>query len=76
MSKQPHNPQPVIDVYLDDTVLNTTFEFPAGLQAAEPLFENREPIDVKPGATAFSDCFEPFDVHVYRIAVGEDSGND
>ena len=60
----------LLTVNLDDAVLFTTFEFPGGLGSAAPLFENREPFEVEPGATTFKDRFEPFDVHAYRIEPG------
>ena len=60
----------LLTVNLDDAVLFTTFEFPGGLGSAAPLFENRKPFEIEPGATSFKDRFEPFDVHVYRIKPG------
>lgn len=57
----------LLTVNLDDAVLFTTFEFPEGLKAAAPLFENRKACEIKPNGASFTDRFEPFDVHVYRI---------
>ncbi len=57
----------LLTVNLDDAVLFATFEFPGGLKAVAPRFENRKPYTIKPGQTRFEDRFEPFEVHVYRI---------
>jgi len=57
----------LLTVNLDDAVLFTTFEFPKGLKSATPLFENREPIKLEAEQKVFTDRFEPFDVHVYRL---------
>jgi len=65
----------LLTVNLDDAVLFTTFEFPDGLEAAAPLFENREPFEIKPDQTSFTDRFEPFEAHVYRITRGSAAGD-
>jgi hypothetical protein len=66
----------LLAVNLDDAVLLTTFEFPGGLKSVSPLFENRDPYTIKPSKTNFSDRFEPFDVHVYRITDDSHTGPD
>ncbi|MBN2057072.1 hypothetical protein JW905_19250 [bacterium] len=58
----------LLTVNLDDAVLSTTFEFPDGLKTVTPMFENREPYELALEQTSFTDRFDPFDVHVYRIA--------
>ncbi len=40
-------------VNLDDAVLFTTFNFPDGFKAVAPLFENREPYEIKRTQTDF-----------------------
>ncbi len=57
----------LLTVNLDDAVLNAEHAFAGGLQSATPLYENRPPYEVKAGQKSFSDVYEPFDVHVYRI---------
>jgi len=57
----------LLTVNLDDAVLNVTFEFPDGLTGVMPLFENRTAYELESDSTRFSDLYEPFDVHVYRI---------
>lgn len=55
---------------LDDAVLNATYEFPVGMKSVESLFENREPYKLEQGQKSFSDRYEPFEVHVYRVVPG------
>jgi len=57
----------LLTVNCDDAVFDVTFDFPGGLSAVEPMFENREPIEVEEGTTKFADVYEPFEVHVYRV---------
>ncbi len=38
----------LLTVNLDDAVLFTTFEFSGGLELVVPLFENRDPFELKP----------------------------
>ena len=57
----------LLTVNLDDAVLFTSFNLPDGFKMVAPLFENRKPYEIKPKQTNFTDRFEPFDVHVYRI---------
>ncbi len=61
----------LLTVNLDDAVLSTTFEFPDGLKTVAPLFEKRAPYEITPEQTRFTDRFEPFDVHVYRITTAK-----
>jgi len=58
----------LLSVNLDDAVLNVTYEFPGGLASVSPLFENRPPFELEPAQKTFTDLYEPFEVHVYRIA--------
>ena len=55
---------------LDDAVLNVDYEFQNALKSGAVLFENRSPFDMKAGQKKFSDVYEPFDVHVYRVLPG------
>jgi hypothetical protein len=57
----------LLTVNLDDAVLKVTYDFEGGLTAVEPLFENRPPVEPAEGSRAFTDLYEPFDVHVYRL---------
>lgn len=59
----------LLTVNLDDAVLFSTFTLPAGFKTVTPLFENRKPYPVTTQQTEFTDRFEPFDVHVYRITM-------
>jgi hypothetical protein len=56
----------LLSVNLDDANLVTTFEFPAGIESVQPLFEHREALAIDEGIR-FEDRFEPFDTHVYRV---------
>ncbi len=57
----------LLTVNLDDAVLDATYRFEDGLAMAAPLFENREALQLSEDSLEFSDVYEPFDVHVYRI---------
>ncbi len=65
----------LLTVNLDDAVLSTTFEFPDGLKTVAPLFENRKAYEIKAKQTNFSDRFEPFDVHIYRVTTVTEGAN-
>lgn len=52
---------------LDDAVLNVTYEFAARLASATPLFENREACKLEGEQKRFTDRYEPFEAHVYRL---------
>lgn len=56
----------LLTVNCDDAVLKATYEFPAGLKSAQPLFEERAPLELK-GQKSFEDMYDPFEVHVYRL---------
>jgi hypothetical protein len=58
----------LLTVNLDDAVLNVPWQFDNGLKSVEPLYENRPAYDLKAGEKSFTDLYEPFDVHVYRVA--------
>ena len=57
----------LLTVNMDDAVLKVTYDFPGGLTAVEPLFENRPPYELKPAQTTFEDMYDPFETHVYRL---------
>ncbi len=61
----------LLTVNLDDAVINTSYRFPAGIRSVAPLFENRAPLETEDDGKRFEDRYEPFDVHVYRIAGNE-----
>ena len=56
----------LLTVNVDDTVLNATWTFEPRLASVAPMFEDRDPLAVT-REHSFSDRYEPFDVHVYRI---------
>lgn len=57
----------LLTVNLDDAVLSATYTFPSALQSAQRLFENRPSAETNDDKKTFTDHYEPFDVHVYRI---------
>lgn len=57
----------LLTVNLDDAVLNATYTFPCTLQPVQRLFENHPSLDPSDDTTTFTDRYEPFDVHVYRV---------
>ncbi len=57
----------LLTVNLDDAVLDVTFEFPAALKSAQLMFENQPPKKLAAPATSFTEHFEPFETHIYRI---------
>jgi len=59
-------------VNVDDAVLDVTYEFAGGLRSAGPLFENRGPLELTDEQKRFTDRYEPFDVHVYRLVGGQE----
>jgi hypothetical protein len=59
----------LLAVNLDNAPFNVKVGFPKPFQSVEPLFENRSPLTLEAGAMQFSDAFEPFDVHIYRVQV-------
>ena len=61
----------LMTVNLDDNVLGAEFTFSRGLRSVERIFENQPPLELEEGVTSFEDSFEPFEVHVYRIALAD-----
>ena len=57
----------LLTVNLEDTVLDTTYTFPRPFQAVERLYENQLPLVPEKDARTFSDTYEPFEVHAYRL---------
>ncbi|MCC6443437.1 MAG: beta-galactosidase [Armatimonadetes bacterium] len=57
----------LLTVNLDDAVLNATYRFPAGLKSAAPLFEERPALALEDRGKTFSDLYEPFETHIYRL---------
>ena len=60
----------LLTVNLDDAVLNVTYTLPAGL-TVERLLENRPTVERGDDGKTFSDRYEPFDVHVYRVGTAQ-----
>ena len=57
----------LLTVNLDDAVMKATYEFPAGLKQVQPMFEEREPLELGEEQKSFADMYDPFEVHVYRV---------
>lgn len=57
----------LLTVNVDDAVMKGTYEFPGGLKSVQPMFENREPLELEPEQKTFDDMYDPFETHVYRI---------
>ena len=57
----------LLTVNIDDAVLNVTHTLEGGVGTVTPLYENRDPFALEEGADSFTDLYEPFDVHVYRV---------
>jgi hypothetical protein len=57
----------LIAVNVDDAVLSATFTVPISINGIEILQENRLGPDIAADRRTFTERFEPFDVHVYRI---------
>lgn len=62
----------LIMVNVDDAVLDSTVTMPVPMRSIEVLFENRVAPSAEANGAKFSDVFEPFDTHVYRIRVPQD----
>jgi hypothetical protein len=59
-------------VNVDDAVLEATVSIPTPIRSIEVLYENRTAPALE--GSKFSDHFEPFDVHVYRIKPPQGAG--
>ncbi len=57
----------LLTVNTDDAILNATFTFGEKLTTIEPLYENRPATPPRKDGISFTDRYEPFDVHLYRI---------
>lgn len=57
----------LLTVNVDDAVMKVTYEFPAGLATVQPMFENREAVELADDGQSFTDMYDPFETHVYRI---------
>ncbi len=57
----------LLTVNLEDCVLDATYTFPKALRSVERLYENQLPLALEKDANRFSDTYEPFETHVYRI---------
>jgi hypothetical protein len=54
-------------VNVDDAVLSATVTGPGPIKGIEVLYENRVGPDIAADRRTFTEHFEPFDVHIYRI---------
>lgn len=63
----------LLTVNLDDAVLNVTYAFQSPLAGVQVLFENREMPPLQGDRKKFTERYEPFDVHVYRVALAGDA---
>ena len=61
----------LLTVNLDAAVLRATWAFPRPLRHVQPLFENREPLELEVDEQKIFATYEPFEVHVYRIEMAE-----
>jgi len=57
----------LLSVNLEDVVLEATYSFPTRLQSVERLYENQLPMALEAAAKEFTDTYEPFETHLYRI---------
>jgi hypothetical protein len=57
----------LLTVNLDNAVLVATYRFDRALSRVEVMFENREDPKVKLDGMRFSEDYEPFETHIYRI---------
>ena len=66
----------LLTVNLDDAVLSATYTFTSALESAQCLFENRPPLEGSDDKKTFTDRYEPFDVHVYRVTADPSTPNE
>jgi hypothetical protein len=57
----------LLTVNCDDAVLTVNYTFPRKLKQVQALYENRDPLALKPDDTTFTLKYEPFDTHVVRV---------
>lgn len=67
LKQHPEGGYVLLTVNLDDAVMKGTYEFPGELKSVQPLFEERPAFELKPDQKTFTDMYDPFEVHVYRI---------
>jgi hypothetical protein len=67
LKPQPDGSLLLLTVNLEDAVLAATYTFPPALQSVERLYENQLPIALDKDARTFTDTYEPFETHVYRV---------
>jgi hypothetical protein len=65
----------LLAVNVDDAVLTATVTLPKPLNNIRVLFENRTAPSADATRTRFTDRFEPFDVHVYRLTFEKPATN-
>jgi hypothetical protein len=71
LKKHPDGGYVLLTVNMDDAVMKATWTFPKRLRHVVPLFENREPLQLRSGQKEIVAEYEPFDVHVFRIKLAE-----
>lgn len=63
----------LLTVNQDDAVLKATYKFSRPLARVETLYENQLPLQLEPDAKQFELTYEPFAVHVIRVALAQDT---
>ena len=67
LKQHPDGGYVLLTANIDDAVIKGTYEFPGGLKSVQPMFEERPAFELKPDQKTFTDMYDPFEVHVYRI---------
>ncbi|MAE66785.1 MAG: hypothetical protein CMJ18_21155 [Phycisphaeraceae bacterium] len=57
----------LLTVNLENRVLTVRFRFGKKLERARPMFENRQDLELDEDGKSFTEDYEPFDVHVFRL---------
>jgi len=69
LKRAPDGSYILLTANVDDANLRVAYEFPKSLEKVEVLFENRLPEELVSGTKTFELSYEPFAVHVARIAM-------
>jgi hypothetical protein len=69
LKRAPDGRYVLLTANVDDAVLKVGYEFPRPLEKVEVLFENRLPEEPAEGSKTFELSYEPFAVHIVRIAM-------
>ena len=57
----------LLTVNLENRVLTGRFRFDQKLERVQPMFENRQDLGLDKGGKSFTEDYQPFDVHVFRL---------